>query len=333
MFSKTPHEQKSPFLSPHLTDYVITRHGRRINMSENHFWSFGFGSNMDVHFVEKTKEVEVLEHTPAVLRGYRLSFSFPGYPLVEPAFGNLREDPEAETHGVAFRMSRANRDRMVQVEPDEYGVRDVDLEAYDGRRLRGFIFIANNPDLEEFAPSKRYLGIILDGARRAGLCPDYLRMLERHPTYSPPDWVHHRVRRARPRLLSELPPITVEELAQHKGDEDAWFSVMGYVVRPVEPGFFKSFRGRDITATIYLHYKQLAWYGSHEDDGRPPYPLLRDMSEEDLEYLTQFLDYYHAGSSPDGLEAMGQIVGHLVEFRQQQESGITTWKKPQKKQE
>ncbi len=25
-----------------------------------HYWSFGFGSNMDVEFVEKTKEVQVL---------------------------------------------------------------------------------------------------------------------------------------------------------------------------------------------------------------------------------------------------------------------------------
>ena len=45
-------------------------------------------------------------------------------------------------------------------------------------------------------------------------------MLEEHPTYSPPEWVL-KVRRSRPKL-EELPPVTVEELAKHKEDEDSW---------------------------------------------------------------------------------------------------------------
>ncbi len=75
-------------------------------------------------------------------------------------------------------------------------------------------------EAEEFPPSARYLSIILEGARRERLKEEYLRMLEEHPTYSPPEWVL-KVRRSRPNL-EEFPPVTVEELAKHKEDEDSW---------------------------------------------------------------------------------------------------------------
>ena len=48
----------------------------------------------------------------------------------------------------------------------------------------------------------------------------YIFMLEDLPTYSPPEWVL-RVRSHRPKM-SDLPPVTVEELARHKEDGDAW---------------------------------------------------------------------------------------------------------------
>ncbi len=65
--------------------------------------------------------------------------------------------------------------------------------------------------------------------------------------------------------------------------------------------------------------------------GLPPYPLIKDMEEDSVEYLTQVLDHFQAGSSEDGVTNMGQIVGHLVEYRQQQDSGKTEWVKPEKK--
>jgi len=49
------------------------------------------------------------------------------------------------------------------------------------------------------------------------------------------------------------------------------------------------------------------------------------MDDASKEYLTQFLDYYQAGSSSDGCEKMGEIVGYLKEFMEQQESGQTSF--------
>ena len=58
--------------------------------------------------------VVVAEHTPAILRNYCLAFNYPGYPLVEPAFANVKEERGAEVHGVACRLSREAMDEMDQ---------------------------------------------------------------------------------------------------------------------------------------------------------------------------------------------------------------------------
>ncbi len=60
--------------------------------------------------------------------------------------------------------------------------------------------------------------------------------------------------------------------------------------------------------------------------GLPPYPLVKDLSEDELEYLTCWLDFLQARRSPDCVSNLGKIVGHLKEFREQQESGKTELK-------
>ncbi len=207
---------------------------------EDLHWSFGFGSNMDVNFVEKQKGVKIIgktflfgftthlilinfsdtDHKPAILSGYRLSFSFPGYPLFEPAFGNVIEDANSEVHGVAFGMDKKSAEKIVAVEPKQYKKRDVSLKTYEGQELKAFIFVIDG-QLQEKHPSKRYMGIIIEGARRAGLNEEYVKKLEQIPTYKPPKWVID-VRNKRPKW-EELPPITVDELAERAAKEKVWY--------------------------------------------------------------------------------------------------------------
>ena len=44
---------------------------------------------MDMVALQNKKKVKVLEHCPAVLRGFRLAFSMRGPPYVEPGYGGL----------------------------------------------------------------------------------------------------------------------------------------------------------------------------------------------------------------------------------------------------
>lgn len=61
----------------------------------------------------------------------------------------------------------------------------------------------------------------------------------------------------------------------------------------------------------------------------PPYPLVKDLTANELEYLTQFLDHFQGRKSQDeGRTDMGEIVGYLKEFHEQQLSGKTDYVLP-----
>ncbi len=108
---------------------------------------------------------------------------------------------------------------VCRLEPAEYRREMVSLEAYDGRTLQAQIYTVDD-SLPEDEPSQRYLDIIISGATKAGLKDDYIQKLRARPVYTPPHWVL-KVREKRPKL-SELKPITVEELSKHKTDGDVW---------------------------------------------------------------------------------------------------------------
>ena len=59
-------------------------------------WSFGYGSNMDMVALQNKKGVRVLEHGPAVLHNFRLTFSTKGLDFVEPGFAGLGKEEGAE---------------------------------------------------------------------------------------------------------------------------------------------------------------------------------------------------------------------------------------------
>lgn len=54
------------------------------------------------------------------------------------------------------------------------------------------------------------------------------------------------------------------------------------------------------------------------------------MDPDELEYCSRWLDFYQFGNSENGVDGVGEIIGYLKEFRQQQESGKTDFKLPEK---
>lgn len=63
--------------------------------------------------------------------------------------------------------------------------------------------------------------------------------------------------------------------------------------------------------------------------GRPPYPLVKDLAAEELEQATLWLDSFQARRSDDCVADLNPIVGCLKEFREQQESGATSFRWPE----
>ena len=288
-------------------------------------WSFGYGSNMDMVALRERKRVEVLEHLPAILGGFRLTFSLQGANYVEPAFGGLTREEGAEVHGIAFKMTNES---VAQLDRNEGGTsayrhETVTLTAYDGRQLEGYVYMPNKAiqeRAEEYLPSSRYLGVLCKGARQAGLDPAYIEKLAARPVYSSRD--HPEValaREGRERARAGLREVGREELLEHK-EGVTWVSCLGFVVSVPTVANFSSHKGRDMTSRALMQHHGIG-LDANDDGGAPPYPLVASLSEEELEYITCWLDYYHVGKG-------GQLVGFHKEFREQQEQGSTDFVLP-----
>lgn len=283
-------------------------------------WSLGYGSNMNIRNLEFKKHVKVIENTPAVLKDHRMAFNIKGGHHVETAFSGLVPSPGSEVHGLAIKMDTENMnilDRSEGFGAGGYLKKWVTFHAYDGRELEGFVYMNKRPGPSpEYLPSTRYMGILVRGAKLAGLHPDYVKMLETHPVYTPNE-ATLKARRERPALES-LPEITLEQLSDRKD----CVSCLGYVMLADEGRL--SHRGRDITTRALINYHGVS-LDDYDDGGIPPYPLVKDFTEEELEYVTEWLDRYslNADDSPKH-----SFIGYLKEFKEQQESGTTDFVMP-----
>ena len=258
---------------------------------EEGVWSFGYGSNMDVVALQKKKKVRVLEHTPAVLSGYRLVFSQQGPQYVEPAYAGLKKEVGSEVHGIAFCMGKESVEELDKTEAPKdggYGKEMVTLNAYGGRELVAYTYVPNMKSPfhevamteEEYLPSERYKGIMCKGAKKLGLAQSYLTMLGSLPTYSSatrPEVLQARAERENARDGLKL--ITREELAGHKTDSP-WISCLGFVVNKYN-WFLGSHKGRDITSRVLMQFHGIP-LDDNDDGGCPPYPLVSSLSAKEV---------------------------------------------------
>ena len=145
-------------------------------------WYFAYGSNMHPDVFVARRAAVPKARDRARLTGHRLVFDQPGIPLLEPAFANVRVDPTGEVWGVLWKISSTTLARLdqqegggaythlkVKVQGDAVGA--VDAITYRaGRTLSGL------------KPSRRYLDLVVAGARDAGLPESYVASIARTRT-------------------------------------------------------------------------------------------------------------------------------------------------------
>jgi cation transport regulator ChaC len=144
-------------------------------------WYFGYGSNVDPRTFLGRRRMRPLETAAARLSGWRLVFDL-GVGPGERAVANVRREPDEHIWGVAYRLDseaavRLDRSEGVhrgfyQRQPVELGLRDDrSIEAYTLRSDHG------KPGRK---PSRRYLGLLLAGARHHALPEDWIAWLRAH---------------------------------------------------------------------------------------------------------------------------------------------------------
>jgi hypothetical protein len=168
---------------------------------------FAFGANVNPATLRR-RRIPVLSQAPARLDGHRLVFGTPGIPLFEPAFASLAR---AEDHvwGVLYDLSSRALGRLRTFEGSAYVEVGVSVLVGD-ESLEARTFVSAAPHRER-RPSRRYLRLILDGAREQGLPGDWVSRLESQPSLYLPlvheAWgaVFHVVDRLHRRLVEPTP--------------------------------------------------------------------------------------------------------------------------------
>jgi cation transport regulator ChaC len=140
---------------------------------------FAYGSNMSSKvFKYGFRQLRPSSEERAILRGYRLTFTEPGIPFFEPAFANVEEHESAVCEGVLYRITAEEMDVLDRSEGGRaYKIIEVEVKGGKSGTVKALTFQTREP-AEGLIPSKRYIDILLDGAKEHDLSKDWIEMLE-----------------------------------------------------------------------------------------------------------------------------------------------------------
>lgn len=139
---------------------------------------FAYGANMSIKYLTNVRNIRPLARSAGRLPDYQLTFGIKGVNALEPGFANIQANSAAVVEGVVYALGDAEFSQIVGSEPDEYRVRTVSVMLRTGQSVEARVLMA--PEEGAFQPSKRYLQIMVDGAREAGLSPEYVARLANH---------------------------------------------------------------------------------------------------------------------------------------------------------
>jgi cation transport regulator ChaC len=145
-------------------------------------WYFAYGSNLDPGTFLGRRRMRPLETRVAVLEGFELRFDLPvgpgerGVASVGPRAGDL-------VWGALYRLTVVEAERLDRTEGVQHGAYarlEIDARTGDGETFRAFTYVSSR-GVEGRKPSRRYLGLLLAGARHHGLPDEWIARLRAWP--------------------------------------------------------------------------------------------------------------------------------------------------------
>lgn len=155
-------------------------------------YNFAYGANLHPDTLSGRRKIRPLESIPGVLEGWQLTFDLRGIPAVEPCFGNIKENPNSEVHGVLHKMTSKQFKHLMATEGgsgvDENGYipYKVHVHAYDGRMIEAYALVVRQTSpailCHHAIPSARYIGLLRNGAIHHKIHPLYIEYLQSLPS-------------------------------------------------------------------------------------------------------------------------------------------------------
>jgi cation transport regulator ChaC len=153
-------------------------HNAGIADSGTPLWYFAYGSNLDPGTFLGRRAMRPLETRAAVLEGFELRFDLPVGPG-ERGVANVAPRPGDSVWGVAYLLSHSDAGRLDRTEGVHlggYARLAVEVRHGASERFSAFTYHSGR-GVAGRKPSRRYLGLILTGARHHGLPAEYLARL------------------------------------------------------------------------------------------------------------------------------------------------------------
>jgi hypothetical protein len=145
-------------------------------------WYFAYGSNLDPGTFLGRRRMRPLTTEIARLDAWRLCFDLPVGPG-ERGVGNVRRDANSYIWGVAYQLAGSEASRLDGTEGVGRGAYQrvaVTVETPAGILIEAFTYHSPR-GAKGRKPSRRYLGLLLTGARHHGLPRSYIEALRRAP--------------------------------------------------------------------------------------------------------------------------------------------------------
>ena len=146
-------------------------------------WYFAYGSNLDPDTFLGRRRMRPLESRVTRLDGFGLCFDLP-VGVGERAVATVRRQPDACVWGVGYALTPVQFDRLDQTEGVPRGAytrEPVTLCCADGTSVAAFTYCSEHR-LGGRRPSRRYLGLLIRGARYHRLPEEYVTFLRGIPT-------------------------------------------------------------------------------------------------------------------------------------------------------
>lgn len=153
---------------------ALRRHSAAV---DEPLWYFAYGSNMCAGIFVERRGMRPSAATWGWIEDFRLCFDLPVGPG-ERGVANLVREPGARTCGVLYRITADEGERLDRSEgvPAGYYRRiAVTVSTAEGC-IAAFTYQSSFASPRR-KPSRRYLGLLLDGAREHGLPDEYLAAL------------------------------------------------------------------------------------------------------------------------------------------------------------
>ncbi|MFI5297891.1 MAG: gamma-glutamylcyclotransferase [Polyangiales bacterium] len=152
-------------------------------MSGGDAWYFAYGANMSTRVLAGHRGVRPSSSEAATLDGFRLVFDLRGLPKVEPGFASVRRSADGcadRVEGVLHRLSHRDLRAVETSESPRYQWIDVEVVGSSAGRVVART-LQNRRPTDGLIPSRRYLSLIVEGAREHRLSDEWIARLQAQP--------------------------------------------------------------------------------------------------------------------------------------------------------